>query len=408
MSVKNYDKGTVDMGGGAHAEGIQTFATNIGAHAEGIQTHAYGQYSHTEGFNTQAGYAAHAEGRETVASGSRSHAEGQNTVASGDMAHSQGIDTIASGGRSFATGNGTIAEGAQSITGGYKSKSAGDSAVSIGHRTYAKGQDSICVGSGNNEVTAYESKTNEKILAGVKDGSIVASIALGKQSQSFGGNTFAYGDQSFASGWRTKAIGNHSHAEGNYSIAEGNNSFAGGTYSEAKGAASFATGDHTITTTTAEAAFGKYNNSTTNTLFSVGNGTSNNNRKNAVEIYTDGQSRFAGMTHFDNDIHLCRKGDIAGGTIYFGDSIDVDESEHDSFVYIRETEDNILDIYARDAIKLNSDNVQIYDEYIATKEYIQRSTATISEIDALFEDFVYGDIVDNDPWGDSSQPSDSN
>lgn len=284
MTVKNYNTGLVDMGGGALAEGVQTFATNIGAHSEGIQTHAYGQYSHAEGFRTQAGYAAHAEGKDTIASGSRSHAEGQNTVASGDMSHAQGIDTIASGSRSFATGNGTIAGGAQSITGGYKSKSVGDSAISIGHRTYAKGLDSICVGSGNAEVTTYESKTNEEILSGVKDGSIVASIALGKQSQSFGGNTFAYGDQSFASGWRTKAIGNHSHAEGNYSIAEGNNSFAGGTYSEAKGTASFATGDHTITTTTAEAAFGKYNNSTTNTLFSVGSGTSNTNRKNAFEV----------------------------------------------------------------------------------------------------------------------------
>lgn len=274
MTVKNYNKGTVDMGGGAHAEGIQTFATNIGSHAEGIQTHAYGQYSHTEGFKTQAGYAAHAEGRETIASGSRSHAEGHNTVASGDMSHAQGIDTVASGSRSFATGNGTIASGAQSISAGFKSKSVGDSAVSIGHKTYAKGQDSICIGTSNNEVTAYESKTNEEILAGVKDGSIVASITLGNQSQAFGGNVFAYGNQSFASGWRTKAIGNHSHAEGNYSIAEGDNSFA--------------TGDHTKTTKANEVAFGKYNNSTTNTLFSVGTGTSESARKNAFEITTDG------------------------------------------------------------------------------------------------------------------------
>ena len=220
MSVKNYDKGSVDIGGGALAEGVQTFATNIGAHSEGIQTHAYGQYSHAEGFRTQAGYAAHAEGKETIASGSRSHAEGQSTVASGDMSH--------------AEGNSTEAVGKYSHVEGY------------------------------------------------------SSSADANASHAEGYSTTASGDSSHAEGWKSTAKGKRSHAEGS-------ETYAGGHYSHTEGLG-------TKTTNEAEHASGKYNKSTSgSTLFSIGNGISDTNRKNAFEVTSDGNV-YIGETIEDNKV----------------------------------------------------------------------------------------------------------
>ena len=147
MTVKNYNTGETDMGGGAFAEGVQTFATNIGAHSEGIQTHAYGQYSHAEGFRTQAGYAAHAEGKETIASGSRSHAEGQSTVASGDMSHAEGNSTEAVGKYSHVEGYSSSADANASHAEGYSTTASGDSSHAEGWKSTAKGKRSHAEGS---------------------------------------------------------------------------------------------------------------------------------------------------------------------------------------------------------------------------------------------------------------------
>lgn len=220
MTVKNYNTGETDMGGGAFAEGVQTFATNIGAHSEGIQTHAYGQYSHAEGFRTQAAYSAHAEGKETIASGSRSHAEGQSTVASGDMSHAEGNSTEAVGKYSHAEGYSSSADANASHAEGY--------------------------------------------------------------------STTASGDSSHAEGWKSTAKGKRSHAEGS-------ETYAGGHYSHTEGLG-------TKTTNEAEHASGKYNKSTSgSTLFSVGNGTSDTNRKNVFEVTSEGNV-YIGETIEDNKV----------------------------------------------------------------------------------------------------------
>jgi hypothetical protein len=59
------DVGNIDLGIGAHSEGINTKAINSFAHAEGFETSAVGQYSHAEGKKTKAYYASHAEGDST-------------------------------------------------------------------------------------------------------------------------------------------------------------------------------------------------------------------------------------------------------------------------------------------------------------------------------------------------------
>ena len=68
---------------------------------------------------------------------------------------------------------------------------------------------------------------------------------------------------------------------GAYSVAEGSGTTASGNYSHAEGLG-------TIASKTAESASGKYNLSNSDTLYSVGDGTSNEARHNAFEITTNG------------------------------------------------------------------------------------------------------------------------
>lgn len=84
------DKGDVDLGAGAHAEGVRTRAVNTVAHAEGRDTAALGQYSHSEGRGTEAQYCAHAEGNGSKALGQSSHAEGIKTEAKNNYEHAEG------------------------------------------------------------------------------------------------------------------------------------------------------------------------------------------------------------------------------------------------------------------------------------------------------------------------------
>lgn len=89
----NENKATADC---AHAEGIQTTASEQAAHAEGKLTVASKPYAHAEGDQTQAtSSSSHSEGFGTRASGYASHAEGGSTVASGNFTHAGGEHTKA-------------------------------------------------------------------------------------------------------------------------------------------------------------------------------------------------------------------------------------------------------------------------------------------------------------------------
>lgn len=115
--------GDIDLGDGAHAEGINTKATQRASHAEGRDTYAAGQYSHAEGRETEAFYASHAEGRGSKATGDVSHAEGLGTYAMGDHTHAEGQNTHAvglnahaEGLRGWANGQHSHAQGVDTVT----------------------------------------------------------------------------------------------------------------------------------------------------------------------------------------------------------------------------------------------------------------------------------------------------
>ena len=89
-----------------------------------------------------------------------------------------------------------------------------------------------------------------------------------------GVTTIAFGDYSFASG-----LGAVAHGYG--TLANGNDTRAIANYS-------CATGGHTMTGAAYQFVTGKYNTGGAGTLFEVGNGTAENARSNAFEVYSDG------------------------------------------------------------------------------------------------------------------------
>lgn len=97
-------------------------------------------------------------------------------------------------------------------------------------------------------------------------------------------NNIAWGDYSHAEGGSTKTLGSFSHAEGESTVANGADSHVGGYKSQANAIYSFVHGYEAEATQPNEVAFGTYNQSNTDTLFSLGNGTDENNKSNAFEI----------------------------------------------------------------------------------------------------------------------------
>jgi len=212
------------------AEGKSTTALSEASHAEGVNTAAVGVNSHAEGGGTTAnGAQAHAEGGGSQAVGTNSHAEGGGSQAIGAQAHAEGGGTVASGTCSHSEGSGTKANGAYSHAEGSSTKANGAYSHSEGMTTNA----------------------------------------IGAQAHAEGNGTTASGDSSHAEGTGTKANGAYSHAEGNSTIANNNSEHASGQYN---------------VSSKASTTFGNSGN----TLFSVGNGTSINDRHNAFEIRQNG------------------------------------------------------------------------------------------------------------------------
>ena len=161
--------------------------------------------------------------------------------------------------------------------------------------------------------TADTVSFNLPISAGTGTNSIVEGSntrASGELSHAEGSNTRANGEESHAEGYQTSATSVASHAEGRYTIANGVNSHAEGL--------------RTIANNQSEHVSGQYNNSVSasatfgdsgNTLFSVGNGTSNNTRHNAFEIRQNGDIYLSsGGTDIKLQDHLGGGGGGTGGT----------------------------------------------------------------------------------------------
>ena len=115
-----------------------------------------------------------------------------------------------------------------------------------------------------------------------------STTTSGNYSHAEGRSTTASGVDSHAEGQGTTASGADSHAEGVITTASGECSHAEGKNTTASGLASHAGGTGTKALHDNEVAYGKYNESKDDTVFSVGDGTSDSARHNAFEITTTG------------------------------------------------------------------------------------------------------------------------
>lgn len=282
LNSSSFGNGTYAIAESSHAEGQGTSTTEEAkyAHAEGWATKARGVAAHAEGYDN---YAAtdysHAEGQKTVASGLRGHAEGMHTSASGENSHAEGYFTSANGKNSHAEGQSILVPGGDDIS--IALQANGEAAHAEGCATKAYGKYSHAEG-----MYAYASGT--------------CSHAEGVQTNANGTYSHAEGSNSKATGYASHAEGNYSIAKGSYSHAEGNNteaigdsSHAGGYKSSASAPYSFCHGRELRTVgIEPQAAFGCFNETNSSMLFSIGNGSSDTDRKNAFSINKSGTMTF--------------------------------------------------------------------------------------------------------------------
>ena len=303
----------VSYGNYSHSEGNNTIAKGIGSHSEGFcqstdsivgDITAIGTGSHAEGYvdnnggNIRAiGVGSHAEGFAgnalcNIAIGDGSHVEGGDSCAEGDFSHAEGLSTSATGGDSHSEGNSTMAngdhshsEGLQTVADGQSSHAEGDKTIAFGNVSHAEGDTTLAYGanshaegigsselmtsftiSGGAGTTGYVSSQNHGLIEGsiIKYGNIYAMVTEVTNSTHF---------------ILDKTLSNEALVNVNVYIITG----------VSYGANSHSEGKNTIASNEAEHACGKYNVSTPGqTLFSVGNGTSDSDRRNAFEVTQDG------------------------------------------------------------------------------------------------------------------------
>ena len=155
---------------------------------------------------------------------------------------------------------------------------SGNNAHAEGNKTKASGEGSHAEG-WNTHATSYQAHA---------EGS--ATQANGWHSHAEGYMTTASSADAHAEGNNTTASGAASHSEGNQTKASGNYSHTEGNYTEAKNE-----GEH------ASGMYNKSNNQDANaqTIFSIGIGTSDTDRKNAIEVLRDGRVFIKGIGGYD-------------------------------------------------------------------------------------------------------------
>ena len=325
-------------GGEATAGGVNSFAHGVkGTLASGVNSIAL--VSGTGSGSNSIAFTGTASGENSISLDGT--ASGSNSVS---------IQGTAKSTDSVAIGQGSIAETGQGAMGLIKGHAIGQQSLAT-NASSASGTNSVAMNassasntqsfavnnstsSGINSASTNKGNasgensisTNISIATGVNsaalnngnasgEGSVAMnySESTGKGSVAIGLNTIASGEYSLAQGHETRANNHDSHAEGYGTNASGDQSHAEGIVTTTNGLASHAEGQGSITGTNATAAHaegsytiannesehaqGKYNVSDTEnsgTLFTIGNGTANDNRHNVVGIYHNGDINIEG------------------------------------------------------------------------------------------------------------------
>ena len=166
----------------------------------------------------------------------------------------------------------------------------------------------------------------------------------------------------------------YSHAEGRFTIASDRYAHSEGYHTKASGSYSHAQNLHTIANYVSQTAMGKYNSNKTNTLLEVGNGTSEQDRSNAFEVYNDGHAEVQTQGNTDNSVVI--KSEINNKQNKFATldisnkKISLDPTEYDtigndgsiirfnSYAVLHATTDVILDAAGGDVV-INGDSPSV-------------------------------------------------
>ncbi|WP_296386453.1 tail fiber domain-containing protein [Winogradskyella sp.] len=315
------------------------------------------------GINQVSGDYALAAGLQNEASENYAVAMGQNTTASGVNSIAMGINASASGTGSFASGYSTRATAWASTAMGIATEASGDHSTAIGSSTEASGDYSTALG--------FATKASG-----------LRAIAMGYYSE-------ASGDYSTTMGWRTRATSFYSIAMGALSEASGFGSTAMGSVTEASGNYSTAMGNETTASAYASLAIGRYNIGegtpdswiNSDSLFEIGNGTSDSNRSNALTVRKNGQhiitSSSSGLTINADNIGVFINNPGSDGVII--------NNADDDGITINNPNDNGIEV-------TNAGNIGAIFEG-TTAGVLATSTSTVNP------DLILGDYSDNDTLG---------
>lgn len=159
------------------------------------------------------------------------------------------------------------------LDGGYV-RTGQQSGTTIGDKATAEGRDTVSSGGLSH---AEGERSTASGYASHAEGE--RTIASGACSHAEGTGAVASGVSSHAEGDGTRSSGSNSHAEGDGTVASGRSSHAGGTGTEARGKCQMAIGSYNALTGSANSL---------ESVFVVGTGNSNSNRKNMFRVSTSG------------------------------------------------------------------------------------------------------------------------
>lgn len=266
-------------------------------------------------------------GKSSVSLGGRSCAAATHSMAINSK-------TIALGEESFATGYATIAAGGASFSGGSQTVAAGSACVALGHKslaeapyTFTYGVHTIAgatyqtvfgvandndsnnifeigngmldeagniIGRANAFYVTYEGRafinpryevtdvrSNELISLSMANSWLATKISLGIGTDF--DKTSVQQKGCSATKINSVALGLRSEASGDVAFAEGLDTKASGYYSHAGGLGTIASG-------VAQTAVGKYNKENMNAVFVVGTGSSDTDRRNGLQVLTNGDA----------------------------------------------------------------------------------------------------------------------
>ena len=290
---------------GAFATGYSNVATGRGAFVSGEDNKALGRYSAVVGRQNIAGYAGFTSGRWNTVLSPHGFASGtSNTVLGSTSGTALGCQNTVLASYATAIGRenqiGSVA--AYSLVTGYGNKSQSEAQFITGKFSKVSKNDIFAIGNGtsdNDRSNVLQVTKEGEVLVNNGSDKLVTSTELGdfenklpgKKTDKNGTLLSIYNNYTEASNYAlasgySKALGQYSTALG-WGTSNANYSFATGYDAKADGFASAAFGYKTQAIGHSNFVIGKWNNPN-NALFTIGNGTSASNLKNAFQVFENG------------------------------------------------------------------------------------------------------------------------